>query len=158
MRWEEIDQQRAGTIPEERSKNKRALAVPLSTLAWKVIDDLPPLGPYVFNIDGRRPIVNFQRRKEKPDAKLKFSEPFVLHDLRRSCASGLQRLGIRVEVIEAALGHSSGSSRAGIVGRYQRHDYSDERRDALERWSDHIEQLISGKPATVVRLRGERRS
>ena len=45
--------------------------------------------------------------------------PWRLHDLRRSVATGLQRLGVRLEVIEAVLGHVSG--RAGIVGVYQRH-------------------------------------
>ena len=64
---------------------------------------------------------------------------------------------MRVETIEKCLAHGSGSYR-GIVGIYQRDEMLDQRRDALQRWSDHIEQLISGKPATVVRLRSERRS
>ena len=76
--------------------------VPLSTLAWKVINDLPRLGPYVFCIDGRRPIVNFHRIKDKLDAKLKFREPFVLHDLRQV-----------VRERSAEIGHPSGGDRGG---------------------------------------------
>ena len=83
--------------------------------------------------------------------KLGFTD-WRLHDLRRSCASGLQRLGVRVEVIEAMLGHASGVFR-GIVGTYQRHDYASEGRAALERWADHVEQLSTGRPAKVIKLK-----
>jgi integrase len=79
--------------------------------------------------------------------------PWVLHDLRRSCASGLQRLGIRGEVIERALNHVSGSFK-GVAGTYQRDPMTDEVRTALERWALHVEELISGKPAKVIPLRG----
>ena len=156
-RFEEIDEQRRLlTIPAARMKGKREHKVPLPTLAWNVIAALPRLGPFVFSVGGSRPVRNFIRVKDRLDAKLKFARTFVLHDLRRSCASGLQRLGVRVEVIEAALAHASGS-RAGITGTYQRHDYAEERRDALERWSDHIAALVGGgEPAKVVRLRAER--
>ncbi len=76
-----------------------------------------------------------------------------LHDLRRTVATGMQRLGVRLEVIEAVLGHVSGS-RAGIVGIYQRHAFETEARDALLRWGAHIERLVTGAPANnVVELR-----
>src|SRR5215472_4024766 len=57
-----------------------------------------------------------------------------LHDLRRTLATGLQRLGVRLEVTEAVLNHLSGS-RAGVVGIYQRHDWAEEKRAALDAWS-----------------------
>lgn len=76
-----------------------------------------------------------------------------LHDLRRTVATGMQRLGVRLEVIEAVLGHVSGS-RAGIVGVYQRHAFEPEARDALIRWGAHVERLVTGAPASnVVELR-----
>jgi len=56
-------------------------------------------------------------------------------------------------VTEAVLNHKSGST-AGIVGVYQRHDYADEKRDALARWADYVNALVSGKKANVVALRG----
>src|SRR5262249_46997799 len=56
-----------------------------------------------------------------------------LHDLRRTVATGLQRLGVRLEVTEAVLNHLSGS-RAGVVGIYQRHDWAEEKRAALDAW------------------------
>jgi hypothetical protein len=60
--------------------------------------------------------------------------PWRLHDLRRTVATGLQRLGVRLEVTEAVLNHISGS-RGGIAGVYQRHDWAAEKRAALDAWA-----------------------
>jgi hypothetical protein len=61
-----------------------------------------------------------------------------------------------VPVIEKALNHQSGVFR-GIVSTYQTHDYADEITIALQRWGDHVEQLVGGKPAKVVKLHRGRR-
>src|ERR1700716_126260 len=66
-----------------------------------------------------------------------------LHDLRRTLATGLQRLGVRLEVTEAVLNHLSGS-RAGVVGIYQRHDWIEEKRSALDAWSAHLLAAAQG--------------
>ena len=65
-----------------------------------------------------------------------------LHDLRRTAATALQRLGTRLEVIEDVLGHVAGS-RAGIVGVYQRHRFEAEAAAALTAWADHVSRLIA---------------
>jgi hypothetical protein len=57
--------------------------------------------------------------------------------LRRTVATGLQRLGVRLEVTEAVLNHISGS-RGGIAGVYQRHDWAAEKRAALDAWAAHV--------------------
>jgi hypothetical protein len=64
---------------------------------------------------------------------------------RRTLATGLQRLGVRLEVTEAVLNHLSGS-RAGVVGIYQRHDWAEEKRVALDAWSAHLLVAAEGKP------------
>ncbi len=69
-----------------------------------------------------------------------------LHDLRRTMATGLQRLGVRLEVTEAVLNHVSGS-RAGIVGVYQRHEWADEKRAALNAWGAHVAAIVEGREA-----------
>jgi hypothetical protein len=56
---------------------------------------------------------------------------------------------LRLEVIEAVLGHTGGS-RAGIVGVYQRHSFSDEKRAALDAWARDVEALVAGSPGNVV--------
>ena len=57
-------------------------------------------------------------------------------------------------MIEKILNHASGTFR-GIVGVYQRHDFAAEKRDALARWADHVDDVVRGEPAgKVVKLRG----
>jgi hypothetical protein len=70
--------------------------------------------------------------------------PWSVHDLRRTLATGLQRLGVRLEVTEAVLNHISGS-RGGIAGVYQRHDWAAEKRAALDAWAAHILAAIDGR-------------
>ena len=158
LRFDELDlETRVWTLPAARSKNKRAHTVPLSDQAWDIVKSMPRIGDYVFPAtNGTGHIRSFDHLKEKIDAKLTFAKPWTFHDCRRSVASGLQRLGVRIEVIESALNHQSGSFR-GVAGIYLRHDYSDEKRDALQRWGDHLEALATtGKPAKVVTFRGRR--
>jgi integrase len=72
--------------------------------------------------------------------------PWSIHDLRRTVATGLQRLGVRLEVTEAVLNHISGS-RAGIAGVYQRHDWATEKSAALEAWAAHVIAVVEGRTA-----------
>jgi hypothetical protein len=64
-------------------------------------------------------------------------ESWTVHDLRRTLATGLQRLDVRLEVTESVLNHVSGS-RGGIAGVYQRHDWAAEKRTALDRWANYV--------------------
>ena len=70
--------------------------------------------------------------------------PWSVHDLRRTVATGLQRLGVRLEVTEAVLNHISGS-RGGIAGVYQRHDWAAEKRAALDAWAAHVLATVEGR-------------
>jgi integrase len=72
-----------------------------------------------------------------------------LHDLRRTAATGMARLGIAIPVVEKILNHTSGTF-AGVVGVYQRHGFALEKRAALEAWGRHIERLASGRQAENV--------
>jgi integrase len=154
LRWSEIDlDERVLHLPKERTKNARAHDVPLSAQALAIVAGLPRLADadLVFTIK-RKPITGFSRMKGKLDTASGVAG-WTIHDLRRTVASGLQRLGVRLEVTEAVLNHRGGSM-AGIVGVYQRHDYASEKRDALARWADHVDALVSGKKANIVTLRG----
>jgi hypothetical protein len=71
---------------------------------------------------------------------------WTLHDLRRTTATGLQRLGARLEVTEAILNHVAGS-RAGIVGVYQRHHWANEKRAALNAWGEYVAAIIEDRDA-----------
>ena len=68
----------------------------------------------------------------------------TLHDLRRTFATNLAALGVRLEVTEKLLNHVSGSL-GGIVAVYQRHDYMDEMRQAMETWEARLAALLKVK-------------
>jgi integrase len=106
----------------------------------------------VFNLRGARRISGLTETKARLD-ELSGVTDWQYHDLRRTVATGLQRLGVRLEVTEAVLNHTSGS-RGGIVGVYQRHNWADEKRQALDAWARHVVELVEGRPAAkVVELR-----
>jgi integrase len=154
LTWSEIDLgKRLISLPRDRVKNDRPHEVPLSPQAATLIEALPRFSErYVFSL-GSVPIGGFGKYKAKLD-KLCGVENFTLHDLRRTCASGMARLGVGLPVIEKVLNHVIGSF-AGVVGIYQRHDFAGEKRKALELWGAHVAAVVSDKPAKakVVKLR-----
>ena len=101
-------------------------------------------GGFVFTSNGRTRIANFSRGKTALDSAMHGENHWTLHDLRRTAASGMARLGIALPVIEKALNHSSGSFR-GIVSVYQRHSYADEKRNALQAWARFVLSLKSAR-------------
>ena len=144
MEWGEIDfDGRLWTLPRERVKNNRPHEVPLSPQAIAILERQPRLSErFVFSLNGKAPITAFDRVKDYLDTSMPADMPdWVLHDLRRTVASGMARLGISLAVIEKVLNHVSGSS-AEIVGVYQRHKFAGEKRQALEKWADYVERLV----------------
>jgi integrase len=139
------------TVPAARMKGKEPHTLPLPTQALAIIEHVPRIGDsdLVFTTPNRMPLSNFDRAKRELDARMQPRTPFVFHDLRRTMASGMAGLGIRVEVVEKILAHRSGTFR-GIVGVYQRHTFIPEMRDALQRWADHLDEMVHGKPAGKV--------
>jgi integrase len=160
MRWSELSADGAlWQLPPPRTKNGRAHTLPLAPQAQRIVTAMPVIdySDFVFTTNGRNPITGGWAKAKTRISRRAGIDPksWRPHDARRTAASGLQRLGVRVEVIERALNHVSGVYR-GVAGVYQRDPLADEVRTALERWADHIEQLVSGKPAKVVKLRTKR--
>jgi integrase len=147
---------RQWTIPRQRSKNDEAHIVPLSDAALAVFDSLPRIRGakgYLFTTTGETAASGFSRAKAAIDKAMGSPPHWTFHDLRRTMASGMARLGIQLPVIEKVLNHRSGSF-SGIVGVYQRHDFADEKRKALEAWARFVTSLVEDKPAAnVVELR-----
>ena len=129
-------------LAAERSKNKVPRIIPITPLAWSVMASLPIDGEFVVSLTGDHPFTNITHNKAKLDARAGVTD-WRLHDLRRTVATGLQRLGVRLETIEAVLGHVSGS-RSGIVQVYQRHTFAAEAREALDVWAAHLQRLLDG--------------
>lgn len=148
MRWEELDLDRSTwTLPGERTKNGHAHTVPLPDEAVTLLRTVMRRKGAEFVFEGPRKTAmsGFGKMKARLDEALDEAAkeanskvlPWVLHDMRRTMATGLQRLGVRLEVTEAVLNHVSGS-RSGIVGVYQRHGWQTEKAAALKGWTAHV--------------------
>jgi integrase len=151
MTWAELADD-TWTIPASRTKNGATHIVPLSAQAQDLLRMAPRFGELVFP-GLRGPFNGWSKAKAALDARSGVTG-WRLHDLRRTAATGLQRLGVRLEVTEQVLNHVSGS-RAGIVGVYQRHDFASEKRAALEAWGEHVLAIVEGRAGAdnVVTLR-----
>lgn len=148
MRWDEVNLEAATwTIPAARAKNGLLHMVSLAPPVVELLKGLPryarPTGAvdFVFSA-GMTPPSGFSKAKLRLDAEIRkldadFNTNFVLHDLRRTTATGMQKLGVRLEVIERCLNHISGSF-SGVVGVYQRHSFTQEMRAAFEAWAEHV--------------------
>jgi integrase len=161
LAWTELDLERgAWHLPAERAKNGRAHTVPLVPAAAALLRVRKRSGALVFENSRKTAPSGFGKvaaRLVKATKAAGHAEPWTLHDIRRTVATGLQRLGVRLEVTEALLNHVSGS-RAGIVGVYQRHGWEMEKRAALEAWTSHVLRLVdtTAEPPKVADLTAER--
>jgi integrase len=156
-------------LSAERTKNGRAHDVPLSGAVRDVLAGVPRIkgkAGLIFTTTGETPVSGFFKARAHLAERMaevaaeERGEPveiprWTFHDLRRTAATGMARLGIAVRVTEAVLNHVSGTG-GGIVAVYQRHDYADEKRAALEAWGRQVLALVEGQPANVVPLVGAR--
>ena len=167
MGWAELDRASAiWTIPASRTKNGVASIVPLSPAVVAELDRLalalqlkakakepdatawPKAGP-VISIRGGVSLSCFSQAKRLLDTEVSKLHkgadaltPWRVHDLRRTLATGLQRLGVRFEVTEAVLNHVSGA-KGGVAGIYQRHDWREEKRTALDAWARYVAVVVA---------------
>jgi len=156
-------------LSADRTKNGRAHDVPLSDTVQAVLGAVERIDGkpgFIFTTTGTTPVSGFfKARAHLAEAMERLAAEergevveiprWTFHDLRRTAATGMARLGIPVRVTEAVLNHVSGTG-GGIVAVYQRHDYADEKRQALEAWGRFVLSLVQGQPDNVVRLEGAR--
>lgn len=146
------------TIPGERTKNHRTHDVPLSHLAQQILSLIKSEGDLIFTTNGKTPISGWSKMKKKLDCAISIGssakapdKAWRLHDLRRTCATGMAEIGILPHIVEACLNHISGA-KAGVAGIYNRAAYTEEKKVALERWAVHVQSLIDGHISNVVPL------
>jgi integrase len=130
LRWSEVNGDKI-ELTGARTKNGKAHIIPLSKPARELLRKMPRDGESVFGQ------ISMSDRRKKAFDKLCGVTDWRIHDLRRTVATGMQKLGVTLQAVEAVLGHTSGS-RGGIVGIYQRHDFASEKRAALEAWGQHV--------------------
>jgi integrase len=97
-------------------------------------------GKFVFSRSGDSSFQDFSSAKRDLD-ELSGVTGWRLHDLRRTCVSGMARLGIAPHVADKILNHQVGTI-SGVAAVYQRHDFLAERREALETWGTHFSRII----------------
>lgn len=155
IQWQELDRrERLWTLPSQRTKNNEPNTIPLNQLAIAELDALAggekwPRKGRVFATASGAGFTGYHKGKVKLDSVIEEREgeplpPWRLHDLRRTLATNFQRLGVRFEVTEAVLNHVSGS-RAGVAGVYQRHDWKEEKVQALGDWNDHLTRILTAQ-------------
>jgi integrase len=151
LNWREIERCPDGSkgqalaallLPPSRTKNGRPHRVPLSLIAAEELQNpiadgdhaRPVSGPVFPGIPSRAAGVCRALRHHSGVSD------WTWHDLRRTAATGMARLGCPREHVEAALNHIS--ARGGLVGIYQRHTFDVEASTALLRWQMHVASLI----------------
>jgi integrase len=142
LQWAELDlAQRVWTLPKSRTKNAKPHVVHLSEQSMALLTRANAPGPYVFSLLGTKPFQDFSRTKRRLD-QLSGVTGWRLHDLRRTCVSGMARIGIAPHVADKILNHQSGTI-SGVAAVYQRHEFLTERRQALEVWGSHVLKVIT---------------
>ena len=112
----------------------------LSDQSMAVLRRADQQGPLVFSLLGTKPFQEFSKAKRLLD-QLSGVTGWRLHDLRRTCVSGMARLGVAPHVADKILNHQAGTI-SGVAAVYQRHEFLAERRAALDLWGAHIGQLL----------------
>jgi integrase len=168
LEWPELNvQKQIWTLPREKAKNKSAHEIHLSNAAIEVLNSVPRFGNgLVFTTTGETSVSGFSRAKRRLDAamltakRLEFGEKcqpiphWTLHDLRRTAATGIARLNFPPHVVDKLLNHVSGTIR-GVAAVYNRFEYLEERRGALEAWGRHITNVVSLAQENVVPIRAK---
>ena len=170
MAWADIDlKEKVWTIPAIVTKAGRAHAVPLSPAVMDLLRSIPRKSartkagllaptPHVFTMTGENAISGYSAGKKRLDsavaalcakAEIKDAMPsWTVHDLRRTCATEMGRLGVSRFTISKVLNHADRS----VTGIYDRHSYLEEKRSALEVWAKYLTGL-SARGGNVVELR-----
>jgi integrase len=148
MTWEELDlARRIWIIAKSRTKNAKAHVVHLSEQALAVFERLERRGLLVFSLSETKPFLGFSTAKRELD-QLSGVTGWRIHDLRRTCVSGMARLGVAPHVADKILNHQTGTI-SGVAAVYQRHEFLAERKSALDKWGSHVGELLiecSGTP------------
>jgi integrase len=148
LTWQELDlEQRVWTIPKSRTKNGKAHVVHLSDQSLAVLNRADQEGPFVFSVLGTKPFQDFSTAKRLLD-DLSRVTGWRLHDLRRTCVSGMARLGVAPHVADKILNHQGGTI-SGVAAVYQRHEFLSERKEAVEKWGAHVAQIVDQASAAL---------
>jgi integrase len=154
LTWSEVDlEHRRLVFAGSRMKNGEGHEVHLGELAVEIIAGLPRFADSDFVFVGRTgstPASGFSKPKRQLDAMMGKPPHWVLHDLRRTAATGMARLGVGPHICDRVLAHTAGTALGSIASIYNRYEFLTERQAALEAWSRFVESRV--RPTNVVQL------
>jgi integrase len=148
MLWSELDLDAlvpVWRLPGSRAKNGKPHEIPLGALALDILSRQEKVGVHVFTAGNGHPVRNWDRTKKILDARMAAAlggpiERWTIHDLRRSYATGMARLGIDRNTVSKLLNHSEG----GITRLYDRHARGAEKAAAANLWDRRLAAIVSG--------------
>jgi integrase len=153
--WSELDlANRVWNLPAERAKNSRAHIIHLSDFAMEILAGLPQINgsPLVFTVHGNVPYGNFSELLVRINKLMGDVPHWQIRDLRRTATTLMAEIGVTHHVADKVLNHSSGKI-SGVAAIYNRYEYLDERKAALNALGRFIETLIGRDTGNVVPLR-----
>ena len=159
MNWSDVDfESGVWTLPTKKGEKNNPGTLTLPPMALEIIraQTVVKDNPHVFAGRGKTAINGFSKLKRSLDVKAAEAnggEPlpnWVIHDLRRTARSLMAKARVRSDISERVLGHVIG----GVEGIYDRHDYADEKADALVRLAALVESIVNPPTGNVVNLRG----
>ncbi|WP_051462707.1 site-specific integrase [Bradyrhizobium sp. URHA0013] len=167
MEWVELDltgDTPTWTLPDARAKNGTAHVVPLAPAAVEILDGMDRIAgsPRVFatlsesHVKKRVDEVMLEVAREDAAARGADPEavavaPWRLHDLRRTAATTMPRLGVDVVTVERVLNHQM----RGVMAVYQLHTFAAEKRHALNLWADFLANLTIERKSNIVPFKAE---
>jgi len=141
MTWDELDLDSSQwEIPSSRTKNEKPHTVHLSEQAATLISGISSIGSFVFTSNGKTPFSGFSKSKKRLDDFSGVTN-WRLHDIRRTVTSGMAKLGIAPHIADKILNHQSGTI-SGVAAVYQRHEFLEERKTALDVWGNYVQSLL----------------
>ena len=170
MRWTELKlSEGIWTLPATRTKNGQPHDIHLSAWAIEIIRTVKPIEDcdLVFTTNGETSISGWSKAKRRLDEetaaarraqarergedvdKVRPMPDWRIHDLRRSVATGLSNLGVASIVADRILNHVPKKQKGQVMFVYNRAEYVKERREALEVWARHLQQIteVSQRPS-----------
>jgi hypothetical protein len=119
--------------------------LPLAQQTVACLEQLPQIFGHE-NLFGIRPagFLDWTRAKQRLDARLRFNQPWRIHDLRRTTQTRLAGLGVSRDVVGRILNHGI----SAIDRAYDHHDYRDEKQRALQSWANALDEIVLPCPTT----------
>ncbi len=144
------------TFPKDRMKNKREHKLPMSRPVMDILRKRPVIvGRSLYFGSGKGDFSGWSKAKESLDERLELDGPmdhWTFHDLRRTATTWMNDVQhVDPHLVDAIISHVSGatSGKAGVAGIYNKAEYIEKKRQALDAWADYVLQEVAKPPSCI---------